>query len=207
MKLYYSPGSCALGVHVLMEEIGSPFELHRVNFAEREQYSDAFRAISPKSKVPALQRDDETVLTEYQAISIYLALMRPERLLIPSDAERHVRMMEALEYVVGTIHSNGFRKIFRPNYFAPNPADHDGVKADGLKTVNEGFALLDQTLSGKDWLVGDFSIADPALFYVSWWAAERVTSGLPPNVQRHCERMRARQSVQRALRDEGLAAA
>jgi glutathione S-transferase len=38
MKLFYSPGSCALGVHILMEEIGAPFELQRVNFAEGEQF-------------------------------------------------------------------------------------------------------------------------------------------------------------------------
>ncbi len=44
MKLYYSPGSCALGVHVLLEEIGAPFELKRINFAEREQYGEAYRA-------------------------------------------------------------------------------------------------------------------------------------------------------------------
>jgi glutathione S-transferase len=54
VKLFYSPGSCALGVHVLMEEIGAPFDLKRVNFAEREQFGDAYRAINPKAKAPAL---------------------------------------------------------------------------------------------------------------------------------------------------------
>lgn len=204
MKLYYSPGSCALGVHVLMEELGAPFELKRVNFAEREQYSDAYKAISPKSKVPALQRDDGSVLTEYQAISLYLAMTRPERLLIPSAPDRFARMMEALEYIVGTIHSSGFRRVFRPGNFAPSPADHEATKAEGLRIAAEGFALIDWTLADKDWLAGDLSIADPALFYVSWWAAERVNCDLPPNVRRHYDRMRGRQSVQRALRDEGL---
>jgi glutathione S-transferase len=204
MRLYYSPGSCALGIHVLMEEIGAPFELKRVNFAEGEQYSDAYRAISPKSKVPALQRDDGSVLTEYQAISIYLALTHPESLLIPSNVERQARMMEALEYVVGTIHTSGFRRVFRPNNFAPHEADHEAVKAEGMRIANEGFALIDKSLAGRDWIAGDFSIADPALFYVSWWAAARLKTGLPPNVQRHFERMTGRQSVQKALKDEGF---
>jgi len=204
MRLYYSPGSCALGVHVLMEEIGKPFEIQRVDFSKREQYGDAYRAISPKAKVPALQRDDGTVLTEYQAISLYLALTHPESLLAPKDAERQARMFEALEFVVGTIHANGFRRVFRPNYFVLREADYDAAKAEGQRIVNDGFAILDKTLAGRDWLVGDFSIADPALFYVSWWAAARVKSGLPANVQRHYERMMSRQSVQKALRDEGL---
>lgn len=204
MKLYYSPGSCALGVHLLMEEIGKPFETQRIDFSKREQYSNSYRAISPKSKVPALQRDDGSVLTEYQAISLYLALTYPESLALPKDPERQARTFEALEFVVGTIHGNGFRKIFRPNYFTPHEADYDWVKSEGLKAVNEGFALLDRTLASRDWLTGDFSIADPALFYVSWWAAARVKCGLPPNVQKHYDRMMARQSVQKALRDEGL---
>jgi transposase len=61
MRLYYSPGSCALGIHVLLEELGAPFELKRLNFAEREQYGEAYLAINPKSKVPTLERDDGSV--------------------------------------------------------------------------------------------------------------------------------------------------
>ena len=38
MKLYYSPGACSLGIHVLLEEIGQPYELQRLNFAEDEQH-------------------------------------------------------------------------------------------------------------------------------------------------------------------------
>jgi len=204
MKLYYSPGSCALGVHVLMEEIGAPFELERLNFAAREQFGDGYRAINPKSKVPALMRDDGTVLTEYQAISIFLALTHPEKRLIPLGAERQARMMEALEYVVGTIHDKGFRRVFRPNQFSANEADREAIKAEGLKVANEGFALMEKSLAGKDWIVGDFSIADPALFYVSYWQAGRLGLGLPTNVQRHYERMMARPSVRRAFKDEGL---
>ncbi|MBV8107211.1 MAG: glutathione S-transferase N-terminal domain-containing protein [Hyphomicrobiales bacterium] len=204
MKLFYSPGSCALGVHILMEEIGAPFGLQRVNFAEREQYGEAYRAISPKSKVPALERDDGSVLTEYQAISIWLALTHPEKRLIPTGVERHARMMEAMEYVVGTIHASGFRRVFRPAGFAPNSADHDAVKAEGLMIAKDGLALIDKVLAGKDFIVGDFSIADPALFYVTFWAVRRLNLGLPSNVQRHYEQMVDRPAVRKALKDEGL---
>jgi glutathione S-transferase len=204
MKLFYSPGSCALGVHILMEEIGAPFELQRVNFAEGEQFGEAYRAISPKSKVPALQRDDGSVLTEYEAMSIWLALTHPEKRLIPSDVERHVRMMEALEYVVGTIHASGFRRVFRPMRFTPNAADYDAVKAEGMMIAKDGLALIDKGLADQDFIAGDFSIADPALFYVTWWAVVRLKIGLPANVQKHYERMMNRPAVRKALKDEGL---
>jgi glutathione S-transferase len=204
MKLYYSPGSCALGVHVLLEEIGAPFELRRVNFAEREQHGAAYVAINPKSKVPALERDDGSVMTEYQAISIYLALTHPEKQLIPSDIERQARMMEAMDYVVGTVHGQGFRQAFRALEYALREADQDAVKARGVKIADKGLALIDKSLAGKDWIVGEFSLADPALFYVSYWAQVRLKTGLPANVEKHFERMMDRGAVRKALKDEGL---
>jgi glutathione S-transferase len=204
VKLFYSPGSCALGVHILMEEIGAPFDLKRVNFAEREQFGDAYRAINPKTKVPALQRDDGSVLTEYQAISVYLALTHPEKRLVPLGAERHARMMEAMEYIVGTIHGSGFRRVFRPAAFTRHESENDAIKAEGLMIANDGFALISKGLGAKDFIAGDFSIADPALFYVSWWAADRLKIALPANVQKHFDRMSGRPAVRKALRDEGL---
>ena len=138
----------------------------RINFAEREQYGPAYLAISPKSKVPALQLDDGSVLTEFQAIAVYLGLTNPDKRLIPADARGHARMLEAMDYIVGTIHGLGFARIFRSAAFSPSEADHAAVKARGLEIANNGFALIEQTLAGKDWLAGDFSLADPALFYV-----------------------------------------
>ena len=67
-----------------------------------------------------------------------------------------------------------------------------------------GFELIDETLAGRDWLAGDFSIADAALFYVAWWAIARVKWAAPSRVAAHYERMRARPSVVKALADEGL---
>jgi glutathione S-transferase len=204
MKLYYSPGSCALGIHVLMEEIGAPFLLQRVNFAEREQFSDAFVAINSKSRVPTLQRDDGSVLTEYQAISFYLGLTHPDRGLIPVDAERKCRMLELMDYVVGTIHGAGFRRVFRTADFAPSEADHEAVRAKGLEIAKAGFALIDRDLAEKQWIAGDFSVADPALFYPCYWAVQRVKIDLPAHVRSHYDRMLARPPVAKALKDEGL---
>src|SRR3954453_19881601 len=66
MKLYYSPGACSLGIHVLMEEIGQPYELQRLNFPEGDQHKPEFQAVNRKGKVPTLVRDDGAVLTEFR---------------------------------------------------------------------------------------------------------------------------------------------
>ncbi|MDE3175942.1 MAG: glutathione S-transferase N-terminal domain-containing protein [Pseudomonadota bacterium] len=204
MRLHYSPGSCALGVHVLLEEIGAPFTLKRVDFAAREQYGADFRAMNPKSKVPALQLDDGSALTEYQAIATYLAELHPEKKLIPTAPLARARMYEALDYVVGTIHTEGFRRVFRPNYFAFNEADFDATKARGREIAAAGLEILDPTLQDRDWLAGDFSIADSALFYVCYWAIDRLKWPAPARIATHYRRMRARPAVVRALANEGI---
>ncbi|MEN0075228.1 MAG: glutathione S-transferase N-terminal domain-containing protein [Paracraurococcus sp.] len=205
MKLYYSPGACSIGIHVLLEEIGKPYEAEAVNLREGGQFQPAFTAINPKSKVPTLVRDDGSVLTEYPAIAVWLAGSFPEAKLLPQGADGLARALEFTDYAVATLHMQGFSRIFRPANYAPSEADHAAVKARGEEIFSKGLGVFDKALEGKDWLLGDFSFADSALFYVSFWWGDRLKKPLPANVAKHYERMKARPSVQRVLKAEGLA--
>src|SRR5436309_11144038 len=131
MKFYYAPGACSIGIHVLLEEIGKPYEAVALNFKEGEQYKPEFTAINPKSKVPTLVRDDGSVLTEFPAIAYWLARANPDKKLLPDDLEAETRALEAMDYVVATVHMQGFSRIFRPTNFSPNPEDEEKVKARG----------------------------------------------------------------------------
>src|ERR1700691_761870 len=115
MKLYYAPGVCSIGIHVLLEEIGKPYELELVNLREQAQYHSAYTAVNPKSKVPALERDDGSILTEFPVIATYLAKLNPQAKLIPSDLETEIRAAEAMEYVVGTMQPQAFSRVYRPD--------------------------------------------------------------------------------------------
>jgi glutathione S-transferase len=204
MELYYSPGACSIGIHVLLDEIGKPYQLKKLNFANREQYAPEFTGINPKSKVPTLVRDDGSVLTEFPAIATYLARTNPQAHLLPEDVEGQVRTLEALDYAVSTIHMQGFSRLFRPANFSSNEAEHDAVKARGREIADKGFALMNKTLDGKDYVGGAYSIADAALFYVEFWAQDRLKQQLPPNCAAHLARMKARPAVQSTLKAEGL---
>jgi len=206
MKLYYAPGACSIGIHVLLEEIGKPYETQLVNLRDGEQYKPPYVSTNPKSKVPALQRDDGSLLTEFPVIAHWLARRNPEANLLPKDEEAFTRAMEAMEYAVGTIHGQGFSRIFRPAYFSSSEAEQEQVKARGREMAEKGFALIDKTIAGKNYLGGStFSIADAALFYVEFWAAKRLGMKLPANCAAHFERMMARPAVQKVIKDEGLA--
>ena len=97
MKLYYAPGACSIGIHVLLEEIGKPYETARLNFQEGQQYKPEFTSVNPKSKVPTLQRDDGSVLTEYPAIAYWLAASNPEAGLMPKGADDLARAVGATD--------------------------------------------------------------------------------------------------------------
>jgi glutathione S-transferase len=204
MKLYYAPGACSIGIHVLLEEVGKPYDLVLVNLREGEQYKPDFTAVNPKSKVPTLARDDGSVLTEFPAIAYWLARTNPYANLLPDDIDQQARALELLDYAVATVHMQGFTRQFRPAAFTPSAADEESVKAKGKEIAEKGLANIDKALAGKDYAVGKFSIADAAIFYVSLWA-KRVNIALPANLAAHFERMNARPAVQRVLQQEGLA--
>jgi glutathione S-transferase len=76
------------------------------------------------------------------------------------------------------------------------------VRALGRNIVVKGFAILNTMLGDRPYLAGDFSVADPILFYVEFWA-DKTGIGLPANLLAHYRRMLARPVVQRVLREEG----
>ena len=204
MKLLLGNGACSLGIHILLEEIGKPYETQAIKLMEGEQYKPEFTSINPKSKVPTLVRDDGSVLTEYPAIAVWLARTNPDKHLLPADPEGEARVLETIDYSVATIHMQGFARLIRTSNFTPNEADYEKVRARGREIIEKGYGLLDKGLAGRDYVVGGFSIADTAVFYVSYWGRDRMKMALPSNLEAHYGRMRARPAVQRVVQAEGL---
>jgi glutathione S-transferase len=202
MKLYYAPGACSIGIHVLLEEIGKPYEAIAVDLRGGEQYKPPFTSVNPKSKVPTLVRDDGSVLTEFPAIAYWLARTNPYANLLPDDIDEQARALELTDYCVATVHMQAFARQFRPTNFGPE-ADQDATKAKGKEMAEKAFANIDKLIAGKEYAVGKFSIADAALFYVEFWS-KRVGMALPDNCGMHLNHMMARPAVQKVLKDEGL---
>ncbi len=202
MKFYMTPGSCTTGIHILLEEIDRPFEVYIVDLLAGAQNKADFLAINPKASVPVLVRDDGSALTEFQAIAYWLARSHPGAMLLPGDLEGEVRALEIMDYVVGTLHGQGYTRIFVPESHTPNASDHEAVRARGYEIAAKCFAVLDGALAGVEYAAGSFSVADAALFYAEFWA-DRINIELPQNCLAHYRRMLTRPAVQRVLREEG----
>jgi glutathione S-transferase len=202
MKLYWGPHTCAIGIHVLLEEVGAAYETEKIDVAGGATHEPSFLAINPKGKVPTLVRDDGSVLTEFGAIATWLARRHPERDLLPTDPEAEARTTEILEYVEGTVHGQGFGRLFQPKRFEPADTLHgtlglgrSKVEAQGRELVETAFQIIDRQLMGRRFAVGEqFTIADAALFYVERWAPQQKIE-LPGNVLVHFNEMLRRPSV------------
>jgi glutathione S-transferase len=203
--LCYAKKTCSIGIHVLMEEIGAPFDLKVVDFSKGEQKTSEYKALNPKGKVAALVRDDGSVLTEYAAIAVWLAMTNPDKKLLPSDPEGIARTIEAMDFIVGTVHMLSWRLWRRPDAYSANPDEHDQLRERGMTAMLAALDVVDAQLAGKDYLMGDFTIADTALYYTQYWAADVAGWTLPPNVQAHYELMKTRPSVQASRKLEGVA--
>lgn len=202
MKLLYAPGACSIGIHFLLEEIGKPYETQAIALRDGAQYKGDYTAVNPKSKVPTLVRDDGSVVTEFPAIAYYLGASAPEKHLVPTGIEAQTRMLETMDYIVASMHMQGYTRIFRPEKFSTDTA---AVVEEGKKVVATGMKILNDQLAGRDFALGDFSVADAALFYIEFWHTNRMGAELPPNLAAHWQRLSARPSVQNVLKDEGFA--
>lgn len=142
------------------------------------------------------------MLTEFGAIATWLARTNAEKNLLPLDPEIEARAAETIAYIEGSIHGQGYARLFKPQAFEPQDMVHgtlglgqSAVKLQGRQIIEAGFTILDPPLGRRPYPAGDvLTIADFALFYVERWAAPQGIE-LPINVAAHFERMLARPAV------------
>lgn len=202
MKFYMTPGSCSTGIHIILEELEEIFEAHVVNLPAGDNFKPEYTAINPKATIPALVRPDGSVLTEVPAIAYWLGRTRGRGRLWPQDEEGATRAIEVMSHVAGTIHGHGFARIFTTPTFSRSAAEQESVRALGKLIVEKNFAILDRQMEGRDFVAGAFSVADPVLFYVEFWA-DKTDIALPRNLAAHYRRMLSRRAVVQVLREEG----
>ncbi len=202
MKLYYSPGTCALAPHIVASEAGIQVDLVKVDLKTKTVEADGdFWTINAKGYVPALALDDGAVLTEGPAIVQYLADLAPASGLAPANGTfERVRLQEALNYIAAEIHKS-YSPLFRPDVL---PA----VREERLEYLRKRYALLEKQLEGRKYLFGHrFTVADAYLYAVTRWArGVKLDLAQFPNLEAFQKRVGTRKAVLDALRGEGLIA-
>jgi glutathione S-transferase len=193
------PAACSLAPHIALREAGLPFDLELVERSKKTKSGDDYMSINPKGSVPALRLDDGKVLTEAAVIQQYIADKAPAKKLAPAAGtpERY-RLQEWLNYIASEVHK-GIGQLFNPAM----PDDYKEAVKKGL--ASKQFPYLDKALAGRDYLMGDFTVADGYLFTVlNWTNFHKIDLSAFPNITAFMKRVAARPAVQEAMQAEGL---
>ena len=205
MKLYYATGACSLSPHIVSREAGLPVELSKVTFTGAERTTaegENYFEVNPRGGyVPSLRLDDGDVLIEGPAIIHYLADLAqgtPDKKLLPAAGTKSY--YEALSWI--TFISTELHKTFGPLH---NPSAPQDVRQAAIDKVIKRYGVIETALEGKEWLNGDFSIADAYLYTIVRWSPKGpISLDAFPNIHAHVQRMETREAVMTALAEEGL---
>lgn len=203
LKLYYSPGSCALASHIALQEAGAAYTTERVDFKSNQQNSPEYLAINPKGRVPALVTD-RGILTETPAMLAFIAQSFPQAKLAPlQDPFAFAQAQAFNSYLCSTVHVAHAHRV-RGGRWATDEASFADMKRMVPKTVGASFALIERGMLRGPWVMGEtYTICDPYLFTLAQWLeADGVDLAPLPKVADHRKRMAERPAVRKAMADE-----
>jgi glutathione S-transferase len=201
MKLFYSPGACALGAQIALREAGFNFDLVKVDLRNKTCADPDFYKLNPKGYIPALLTNEGDLLTEGAVILQWIADQKTEKNLLPKfgTMERY-RSMEWLNFLASEIHK-GFGALFDSTV-----GSHAEVKESFVKRLSNRLKVLDDHLQTRDYVLGaNFSVVDCYLFNMLRWAPyTKFDMSQFHALLKFMEKMSQRPSVRASIEGEGL---
>ncbi len=201
MKLFQHPFSTtSIKVRALIEELGLECELVTIDLMKGENKKPEFLARNPNGKIPTLE-DEGFHVWESNAISCYLAALKPERGLMPTDPRSLGRMHQWLHWYSTTFSPDTIDVLMETVYARFFGREKDEKKyAEGMEKVRRDLGVLEKGLEGQEYLCGKLSVAD---FSLASTLLMRTHMGVDlepfPNVKAWVGRMEARESVRKSL--------
>lgn len=202
LEFYFAPGACSLATHIALVESGAAFTAKPISLRKGMQYTPDYLALNPKGKVPLLVVDGKP-LTENVAILSYLNRTHPQAKLLPAgDPMREAEALSFIAWCTSGVHPV-LSRFFGPQKFCDLPDSTANVVKLATEANAKNFALIDKMLAGRDWVFGEWSVADGYIFvFFSWAQKLKIDTSAFPNYAKHFERMSQRPSVQKALDNE-----
>ncbi len=200
IDLYYWPTPNGWKITIMLEECGLPYEVRRVNISQGDQFKPEFLAISPNNKMPAIVDPDGPggkPIAVFESGAILQYLGRKTGKFYPTDERKRVEVDQWLHWQMG-----GFGPMLGQNHHFQHYAPEKIPYAIN-RYVNETkrlYGVLDRRLADRDFVAGDYSIADMAIVgWVKAWSRQGIELADYPNVKRWFETLTARPAVQRGL--------
>lgn len=207
IQLHYWPTPNGWKISIALEEMGLPYEVVAVNIGAGEQFTPEFQAISPNGRMPAIvdpDGPDGQPISIFESGAILQYLGRKTGKFYPADERGRVEVdqwvfwqMAGLGPMAGQTHH--FRQ-YAPSFIP----DQRQVAYGAIRYTNETnrlYGVLDRQLEGRDFICGDYSIADMACWP---WVVPYRNQGIQleefPHLKAWFERLREREAVQKGFR-------
>lgn len=201
LKLYYSPGACAMASHIALEEAGAAYDLVKIDLRKGEQKTPEYLAVNPAGVTPALVTD-EGVLTENLIIMGYVAQTHPEAKLADNDSPFAFGRMQAFNGFLGS----SLHPAIGPVLFAHPPLEGE-ARAAALEKALARYDLVEHHLLVGPWAMGEaYTVADGYLSVFTRWLRlnDLLDKERFPKLNAHLNLVQARPAVAKVLHMEGL---
>jgi GST-like protein len=186
-------------VSIMLEEVGLPYAVHPINLQQGDQFKPEYLALNPNNKIPTIVDDDgpdgkPLTLFESGAILMYLAEKAGQ--LWPADTRQRYTVIQWLMFQMG-----GVGPMFgQANYFFRLEEKIPYAIERFHKEAKRLYGVLNQELDRRDYLAGDYSIADIVTYlWVGRHEMHHVKLEEYPNVKRWFDVIAKRPAVQRGM--------
>lgn len=200
IDLYYWPTPNGLKIRLFLEETGLPWTPHLVDIRKGEQFEPSFLAISPNNRIPAIVDHDPVgggeVVSLFESGAILLYLAEKTARFIPADVHARAEVLQWLFWQMGGLGpmagQAGHFRVYAPETVAYGIDRY-------TREVARLYGVLDRRLADREFIAGDYSIADMACHpWIAPHQAHGQNLGDFPNLRRWFEAINARPATQRA---------
>ena len=180
---------------ITLEELGLDYEVHAIDLSSGEQKQKPFTDMNPNGRIPVIldRSNNDFVVFESGAIMLYLAERHGK--LIPKDKKGRSRVVQWLMFQMGGLGPMmGQANVFARYFPEKIPAAIDRYLRESRRLLE----VLDGHLAGNEWLAGDYSIADIAIWpWISRFAWQTVDFAEHSNIKRWYMAIAERPAVKR----------
>ena len=199
LKLHFAPNSRASRIMWLLEELELPYELNRMDFHPKDLKSDEHRERHPLGRVPVLE-DGEVSIYESGAIVEYILARHKDGGLKPSvDSLLYPEYLQWFHYCEGMVMPPVNTIVVQTVLLPPDRRD-ETVLSQAQRLLTKSWAPVEEAMTGRDYLIGDFSAADVMLGHACFMSNRLgCISDEMPNLKGYVQRIAARPAFDKAI--------
>ena len=207
LQLYSIPTPNGVKIGIALEEMGIAYEGHRLSFADNDQFTSEFLALNPNNKIPAIldpNGPDGQPLALFESGAILIYLAEKSGKFLPTEPVVRLQILQWLMWQMGGVgpmfgQMGFFHKFSGAAYEDKRPLERYRAESERLLTVLNG------QLAGREYICGDYSIADMAVFpwvrtmLGHYEARDLIGWEQKPHAVAWYDRVAARPAVQRGV--------